>query len=220
MILIFDLDDTLYDEQAYVLSGLGAVAKFGHERFGWNPVESFDYMQGVLNASGRGAIFDSWLASHGKCTRSLVKECVKVYRHHVPSLQMTPGVEDLLERLSLKYPLYVVTDGHKVVQYNKVEALGISRFFRKIFITHRYGIRNAKPSIYCFDLIRRREGCEWEDMVYIGDNPAKDYVNLNPLGVLTIRVNTGVYHNVVAKPGYDGKATLERLDLLDTVISL
>jgi putative hydrolase of the HAD superfamily len=214
MILIFDMDDTLYDERTYVDSGLRAVASYGEERFGWNSVDSFNYMQHILETSGRGRIFDLWLASHGRCTRSLVKACVKVYRHHAPSLRLTPGVEGLLEQLSSDYSLYLVTDGHKIVQHKKVEALGISRFFQKVLITHRYGIRNAKPSTYCFELIRRREKCLWEDMVYIGDNPEKDFVNLNPLGVKTIRVNTGVYRNVKAKPGYDAAKTLERLDLL------
>lgn len=219
MILIFDLDDTLYDERTYVLSGLRAVAKFGFERFGWNSEESFDYMQTVLDSSGRGQIFDWWLALHDMCNRSLVRKCVKVYRHHTPSLQLAPEVEKLLEQLSLEHPLYLVTDGHKVVQSKKVEALGVSHFFRKVVITHRYGIRNAKPSTHCFELIRRWEGCEWEDMAYIGDNPAKDFVNLNALGVKTVRVKTGVYRNVVAKPGYNGKVTIERIDLLPKVIS-
>ena len=214
MILIFDLDDTLYDERTYVVSGLRAVARFGYERFGWCPTESLSFMQNVLDKSGRGQIFDLWLASRSRSTRSLVEECVKVYRHHTPSLQLALGVEKLLERLSSGYCLYLVTDGHKIVQSKKVEALGISHFFQKVMITHRYGIRHAKPSTYCFELIKSREECEWEEMAYIGDNPAKDFVNLNVLGVKTIRVNTGVYRNVSAKPGYDAKVTLARLDLL------
>jgi len=211
MILIFDLDDTLYDERTYVLSGLQAVAKYGYERFGWESGESFEYMKNVLDEYGRGQIFDSWLASHGRVTRSLVKECVKVYRHHTPELQLESDVEQLLERLSLEHPLYVVTDGHKVVQSKKVEALGVSRFFKKVMITHRYGIKNAKPSTYCFERIKKWEKCDWKDMVYIGDNPAKDFVGLNPLGVTTIRVKTGVYRTCDAKPGSDALISISEL---------
>lgn len=205
MILIFDLDDTLYDERTYVLSGLQAVAKYGYERFGWEPGESFEHMKNVLDEYGRGQIFDSWLASHGRVTRSLVKECVKVYRHHTPELQLESDVEQLLERLSLEHPLYLVTDGHKVVQSKKVAALGVSRFFKKVMITHRYGIKNAKPSTYCFELIRKNEGCEWEEMAYVGDNPMKDFVNLNKLGVMTVRVRVGIYKNTAARCGFDSK---------------
>lgn len=220
MILIFDLDDTLYDERTYVLSGLQAVAKYGYERFGWESGESFEYMKNVLDEYGRGQIFDSWLASHGRVTRSLVKECVKIYRHHTPELQLESDVEQLLERLSLEHPLYLVTDGHKVVQSKKVAALGVSRFFKKVMITHRYGIKNAKPSTHCFELIRRNEGCEWGEMAYVGDNPMKDFVNLNPLGVKTVRVTTGVHRAGVAKPGYEARFSIDSLIQLPEVIWL
>ncbi len=220
MVLIFDLDDTLYDERTYVLSGLGAVAHYGNKLFGWNPTESFDYMRNVLDTSGRGRIFDLWLSSHGKCTRSLIKECVKVYRHHIPALELAPGVERLLVQLSSDFPLYLVTDGHKVVQKNKIEALGISHFFRKVMITHMYGRRHAKPSTYCFGLIRKKEQCKWQEMAYIGDNPQKDFVNLGPLGVNTVRVSTGVYRNVPAEPGYDANVTIDNLTLLRKKMNL
>jgi len=220
MILIFDLDDTLYDERTYVNSGLKAVAKYGQAMFGWDAADSYKYMQEVLEREGRGEIFDLWLASNGKISRSLVTECVKVYRHHTPTLQLSLQEKNLLVKLSSKYPLYLVTDGHKVVQQKKIEALDISRFFRKGMITHRYGIHNAKPSIYCFDLIRKMEKCEWKDMVYVGDNPSKDFVNLNPLGVTTVRVKTGTHSKVKAKPGYDAKISIENMGFLPEAMNL
>lgn len=219
MILIFDLDDTLYDERIYVLSGLRAVATYGHDHFGWDPTESFQYMLNVLDSYGRGQIFDAWLVSKGKYSRSLVKKCVNVYRHHTPSLKIEPYVEELLRGFKLRYPLYMVTDGHKIVQQKKVEALGIAHFFRKVMITHRYGIRYAKPSTYCFELIRKNERCRWEDMIYVGDNPTKDFVNLNPLGVKTVRVSTGVHRNVEAMPGYDAHYSIANLAQLPDILN-
>jgi putative hydrolase of the HAD superfamily len=220
MILIFDLDDTLYDERTYVNSGLKAVAKYGQEKFGWDAAASYKYMKEVLEKDGRGQVFDSWLAANGKISRSLVMKCVKVYRHHNPELHISPQIQNLLVKLFPKYQLYLVTDGHKVVQQKKVEALNISKFFRKVMITHRYGIRNSKPSIYCFYRIREMEQCEWNEMVYIGDNPAKDFVNLNPLGITTVRVKTGMYRNVIAEPGYDAQISIENIGLLPETIGL
>ena len=49
-------------------------------------------------------------------------------------------------------------------------------------------------------------------MVYVGDNPAKDFVNLNKLNIPTVRVLTGVHKHVAAKPGFDAKYTISRLD--------
>lgn len=220
MVVVFDLDDTLYDERTYVESGFRAVAAFGAIEFGWDQQDSYHFMISILDREGRGAIFDRWLDVHGRYNKSLVRKCLRVYRHHVPAIRFNDQAKTLLSSLA-GYPIYIVTDGHKIVQENKIKALGARSCFRHIYITHRYGIRHAKPSIYCFEKIRKRERCGWEEMFYIGDNPAKDFVNLNPLGMHTVRVLTGVHRNVEARPGYDARFTIPDLShfprLLETV---
>ena len=216
MILIFDLDDTLYDEQTYVLSGLDAVAQYGNEVFGWSKEDSLSYMRKRLVTNGRGRIFDDWLKEFGKYSETQVQKCVKVYRHHSPAIKLFPEAKLILQKYRHKYPLYLVTDGHKIVQQKKVEALQLDPVFKRVFITHRFGIQNAKPSLHCFDIIRKTERCEWSDMVYVGDNPAKDFVNLNQVGAGTVRVATGGHASVKALPGYDAKFTVGSLsDLAD-----
>lgn len=219
LILAFDLDDTLYDERTYVESGLRAVADYGRDQYGWDAEESFALMIEILDREGRGGVFDHWLAHHGRSGKGRVEECVRVYRHHRPSLSLSREAAALLPRLR-QYPLYLVTDGHKVVQQRKVEALGIAPLFRQVFITHRYGIRNAKPSLHCFDLIRRREGAAWNDIVYVGDNPAKDFVALNRVGAHTVRVLTGVHAEVRAAPGAEAAHRIASLTDLPKVLPL
>jgi len=219
MVLIFDLDDTLYDERSYVESGLRAVSKFGYDDLGWDPELSFRFMIDVLENEGRGAVFDRWLISHKSYSQTLVKKCVRIYRNHKPILSLNREAKELLPMLT-EYPLYLVTDGHKIVQQRKVDALSISPLFRRIFITHRFGIKNAKPSIYCFERIFKAEKCnDWSEMTYIGDNPAKDFVNLNKVGMNTIRVMTGVHKNVKAKPGYDAQHSIQELSKLLELVS-
>lgn len=210
MVIIFDLDDTLYDERSYVESGFRAVASFGAERFGWDRSVSYKFMLSVMEREGRGAIFDRWLAEFGRYSRSAVRDSMWVYRHHQPRLRLYKEARALLPRLSA-YPLYIVTDGHKVVQQMKVTALGLGACFRHIYLTRRYGIHNEKPSVYCFERIRSREACGWKDMIYIGDNPAKDFVNLNPLGVATVRVLTGGHRGVKATKTADARFTIPDL---------
>ncbi|MFO7481962.1 HAD family hydrolase [Oceanibaculum nanhaiense] len=218
MILVFDLDDTLYDESRFVESGLRAVAGFGKDRFGWDEADSLAQMRDTLAREGRGAVFDRWLAAHGKNGKALVAACVKIYRHHKPSLTLFPAAASLLPELA-GYPLYLVTDGHKIVQANKVAALGIAPLFRKCYITHRHGIRHAKPSPYCFELIRRREKADWRQIAYIADDPAKDFVGLNPLGAQTVRVLTGRHRNVVAKPGFEARHTIPDLSSFQALLA-
>ncbi|MEQ9606157.1 MAG: HAD family hydrolase [Kiloniellaceae bacterium] len=218
MILIFDLDDTLYDERSYVDSGLRAVAAHGARAFGWDAEEAFRCMTEVLAREGRGRLFDAVLERHGLATRGRVAALVKVYRHHVPDLALFPAARRVLDRYRDKAPLYLVTDGHKGVQANKVTALDLWPRFRRVMITHRFGIRHAKPSTYCFERIRALEGCAWADMVYVGDNPAKDFVNLNRQGMPTVRVLTGLHRDTPAQPGYEARHRIPDLDALPGVL--
>jgi putative hydrolase of the HAD superfamily len=218
MILIFDLDDTLYDEMTFVRSGLRAVAHYGKESFAWDAEESQSFMLTHLQKHGRGKVFDEWLRSHGSYSAARVAACVSVYRHHRPEISLFPSAERMLTLYQGKCPMYLVTDGHKMVQKKKIEALKLEWAFKHCFITHRYGIRHAKPSLYCFDLIRRAERCSWSSICYVGDNPAKDFVNLNLVGALTVRTSTGSHASVVAPFGYDASATIPNLlDLPDVL---
>jgi putative hydrolase of the HAD superfamily len=218
MVLIFDLDDTLYDESAYVESGFRAVAGFGQRAFGWDPAKSFETMMAILHRNGRGAVFDSWLELHGAHRRDLVQRCVHTYRHHRPVLRLEHPVERMLRRLNERHRLFVVTDGHKVVQARKVEALGIERLVEKVYITHRYGLVHAKPSTYCFERIKERSRCAWSDMLHCADNPAKDFVNLKRLGVHTVRVLTGAHREVRSNDEYDARYKIPSLEHFEALL--
>lgn len=217
MVIVFDLDDTLYEERDYVLSGFRAVAAFGERQLRRDADASFRFMTEALDRNGRGAIFDLWLASFGKRSKGLVRECVRVYRHHKPHIRTYDEAQKLLPRLA-KYPLYLLTDGHKVVQQKKLDALGIRHAFRHVYITHRYGICHAKPSIHCFERLREREGCDWRQMIYVGDNPAKDFVNLNPLSVHTVRVHTGHHKDLKASAGHDARHAIRGLGEFESLL--
>ncbi len=216
MIPIFDLDDTLYPEASFVESGFRAVAVSLNIEYGWSVEESMKYMLQILRAEGRGLIFDKLLAMHGISNKKIIKSCVDTYRHHKPNISISSQVETILSNLDTTP--YLVTDGHKIAQSNKVEALNLERWFQKIYITHRYGIKNAKPSLHCFELIKKREKCQWSSMYYVADNPTKDFVNLNNVGVVTIRVKTGEHREKVAMLGYEAKHIIEDITKLPELI--
>ena len=219
MILIFDLDDTLYDESRFVDGGLRAVARLGQARWGWDAAGSLETLQEILAREGRGTVFDRWLQGHEAWSRGRVGDCVRAYRTHAPEIELFPAGRRMIDRFRSRGPLYLVTDGNKIVQRNKVDALALWPDFRRIFITHRFGVAAAKPSTHCFGRIKAESGCAWDEMVYVGDNPAKDFVNLTPLGVTTVRVLTGAYSKVPALPGHDALFTIPDLDALPDVLA-
>ncbi|MEO1313947.1 MAG: HAD family hydrolase [Pseudomonadota bacterium] len=218
MILIFDLDDTLYPEHLFVESGLRAVARHGAAHYGLDAGAAYAMMLETLKAEGRGHVFDRWLAAHNLLTKRRITECVKVYRHHHPDISLPPAHRRMLHRLQDRYPLYLVTDGHKIAQQRKVEALEIASHFQRVFITHRFGRHNAKPALHCFEKIKQAEARDWGNLLYLGDNPAKDFVSLNSVGAITVRVHTGMHTDALAKPGFDATHHIDTLEAFEPLL--
>lgn len=210
MVLIFDLDDTLYDEITYVKSGFRSVAEYLEKHGCGHSSKLFSRMIQILGEQGRGRVFDIVLKESGAHSKSMVKKCLSVYRKHDPQIQLYSGVDEILRELE-SHSLYLVTDGNKLVQAAKIRALGIEKYFRRVFITHRFGINAAKPSLHCFEIIKKMEKCEWGNIVYIGDNPNKDFQNLNEVGAKTVRVHTGMFSKFKAKSGYDAQIHIQKI---------
>lgn len=207
MIVAFDLDDTLYPEETFVASGFRAVAGALHERWGVDLDEAFSVMWASLRDRGRGNQFDDAVAHFGLGRRQSVAELVRVYRHHDPGIALPRETVAALDRLAPR-PLYVVTDGHKVVQQSKIDALGLAPRLRHAYVTHRYGIANRKPSARVFELLIARERCRPSDVVYVADDPSKDFRGIRPLGLRTIRVLTGRHARVEAPADTDAERTV------------
>ncbi len=210
MIWVFDLDDTLYPEITFVKSGFKAVAHWLGNEFGLNKNEAFDQMLQSLAEKGRGEIFNDVLKKHHLFSKKLLKKCIQKYRLHYPEIKLYPEAKSCLERLN-NFPIYIVTDGHKVVQYNKVKALHLDRYTKHIYITYRYGIKHSKPSRYCFELIAKRENASFNQIVYVADNPIKDFIGIKPYGFKTIRVLQGNYKNLKMDEDHEAEININSL---------
>jgi putative hydrolase of the HAD superfamily len=220
MILVFDMDDTLYPERDYVLSGFNAVSKDLATRFGIDESVAFNRMVSILNSQGRGKIFDKILLEYGIFTKSRVRDMVAVYRSHIPNISLTNDVRELLIKLGKSHQLYLVTDGNYHVQNRKIMSLGLEDLFVKTYATHRHGIKNAKPSVHCFELIAKLENVSISRLTYVGDDPHKDFIGLNAKGARTIRLNQGRFRNIEVDPTFDAGIQIENLrDILDFVHS-
>lgn len=213
MILAFDLDDTLYEELTYVQGGLKAVSRFLGDYYHESAEQIYQEMLTTLEEQGRGKVFDDVINKRGRSTKSLVKRCLSIYRHHQPQIALHPDAENCLKRFN-NCSIYLVTDGNYQVQYRKVQALGLEKIIKHVFLTSRYGLKNAKPSPYCFLKIASKEKVSPKEIVYIGDNPKKDFVGIRPLGFKTVRLLRGAHRDVHLDPSYEADATIKSLDEL------
>lgn len=213
MVLVFDLDDTLYDEVSYVQSGFAAVADFAADRWGIRRATFARRLREALEREGRGRVFDIALAAEGIQSRHAVEQCLSAYRAHHPRIALSAAGRRCLKRFS-QLPIYIVTDGNALVQERKVEALGVRPKVRKVLVTHRYGRHHAKPSPYCFLRIAAWERTDPANIVYVGDNPAKDFKGIKPLGFGTVRVRQGAHAQVRVPRHEDAAVAIDSLDEL------
>lgn len=222
MIVAFDLDDTLYRELDYVESGFRAVAEHVSARYPIDAKSALAILDDSLEQHGRGRQFDDVLRSLGMFSTARRHELIQVYRRHRPELALPEASAVALARAGdTGHRRFLVTDGNSNVQASKVTALGLWSVFEHAYLTSRYGRDATKPSTKTFELMLRRTGDRPEDLVYIGDNPSKDFVGLRSLGARTVRVHTGPYADVTARPGFDADAHAATItDAVETALEL
>jgi len=210
-VIIFDLDDTLYEEKTFVESGFKAVSEYVGKQFKINKKEFLKILIDILEKEGRGHIFDSALKRYNFYTKKLVDKLVKIYRFHKPNIQPYSGIRNLLKNLKKRYKLALITDGLGYVQRNKVKALKIEKLFNLILYTNDYGKKNSKPSSYPFKKALKFFQIKPEEAIYIGDDPYKDFIGAKKLGVKTVRALQGRYKNTKAKRNFGADYNVNKL---------
>lgn len=208
-VIVFDLDDTLYEEIDFVKSGFDKVSKFLFKNYHISKDECYQNMINELG-KGRGKIFDNTLKKYNIFTQKLLRQCISIYRLHKPKICLFDDAEKCLKQFNT-FPMYIVTDGNKIVQKNKLQALKLEKIVKFSFITSNYGLKNSKPSTYCFLKICKLENTSPENIVYIGDDPSKDFVEIKKIGFKTIRVLTGKFKNKKYSNYYDADLTIKSL---------
>lgn len=193
--VVFDLDDTLFPERDYVLSGFRAVAAWAQAHLDI-PAEVGFLELGNLFAQGvRGDTFDRWLALHSLEPDELVPTLVHVYRGHRPILAPYAEVPGVLAALRRHYRLGLVSDGPLAVQQAKLHALGLGACFDAIVFCDQWGPEAWKPSTRPFRVALRRLQVSPSQAVYVGDNPIKDFIGARRAGLASVRIQrpTGEY---------------------------
>ena len=209
--VIFDLDDTLYPERAYVKSGYKAVADY----LG-NP-DYADKLYGYFE-EGKNA-FDELLSEIGKEDERA--KVLEIYREHKPEISLYPEFEKLINDLKSKgVKIGIVTDGRPNGQRNKIAALGLDKKADEIVITDELGgIQFRKPCDIAFRILQTRFRLPFEEILYVGDNPTKDFVAPMQLGMksLYFKNDEGLYSKDVTSmlfAPHDMKGIIDKITAL------
>lgn len=176
-VLVLDLDDTLYKEADYVLSGINHIAKLLQK------ITQQDIKERLLHFYHhypQGDFLD--LACQLTALPPASKESLLwAYRTHYPSISLKYETKQWLDQCRQEYhALAILTDGRAITQRLKIAALGLCDI--PAYISEEWD--SVKPDYKRFIAIQGR----WpnKSYIYIGDNPKKDFIAPNALGWLSI----------------------------------
>lgn len=216
--LLFDLDDTLYNERDFVYAGFQNVAIYLGKKYQRDTGEIFDAIKNIFHEKGRGKIFDELCDIYS--FKEDINLLVAIYRNVKPTLELYSDAANLLKQVKGKYGLGIITDGIGTVQWNKIEALGLKKYMDKIIVTDDYGKDFWKPSVKPFQKMMDYFGGQPEEYVYIGDNPTKDFIGPKNLGMNSIRIirDVGDFMRIAVPIEIDADYTIYSLLELEEVL--
>jgi putative hydrolase of the HAD superfamily len=180
--LVFDLDDTLYVERDFVMSGYRAVANHLADTGRCPYDRTFPVMVETFETRGRHLVFPVLLERFPEASFTM-SELIDVYRQHKPAIRLYPGYLELLRQFGRHYRLGIITDGLPAVQERKIRALGLSKVMDKVIYTWEYGSEKQKPHPLSFSLMLEYLGTEPGSALFVGDNPDKDCRGAHGIGM-------------------------------------
>ena len=219
--IVFDLDDTLYAERDYVLSGYGAVSEhLSDDQDGSDKLREWLWRR-FLDGRAGGA-FDALNEKFSLgLSRPQITELVSVYRNHSPRITPRPGIPALLIKLHHHSRLGIISDGFLPAQELKLDALDIKEYFDAVVFTEAIGREFWKPSPVGFEALSKELQIDADKCIYVADNPSKDFAAPNGLGWRTVQLLLdGQIHSQKPAPhGGEAQTIVNSIDELDRVIA-
>jgi putative hydrolase of the HAD superfamily len=100
-----------------------------------------------------------------------------------------PRAREVLEELSRRATLCLITNGLTMVQRGRIRASGMGRFFSAILISEELGI--AKPDPRFFLRAAEAAGLPCSELLCVGDNPSADIGGARSAGIAGCWYNPG-----------------------------
>ena len=97
------------------------------------------------------------------------------------------GTVEILEYLSRKYNLHIITNGFEEVQYQKLNNSGIKRYFNTITTSEEVGLKKPHPSV--FKTAMAKASATPQKSIMIGDSFEADIIGARNAGMHTLFFN-------------------------------
>lgn len=188
--VVFDLDDTLISEKQYIKSGFKHIARIIGRKYNVSLGSVYGSLLRLFKTSTEN-VFNRLLDQYEFVySEDLILYLVNEYRNHNPKLEFYEDVVPCLEYLKTKgIRTGIITDGYVESQKIKLNSVKAYDYFDCIIITDELGEEYWKPHPRAFKMMRSALNITFSEMIYVGDNPKKDFLAGNELGILTIQIS-------------------------------
>lgn len=215
--LLFDADDTLFDFQitqekslmaVFEIIGLPKSAKQDYLEIShrlWQQLEKQEITLDKLKQTR----FTALLARYPDI--SCQWDVEELYEKHLAShAELINGAKELLETLSQKHNLYLISNGMPHITRPRLEKSGIISYFKGVFISEEIGAQ--KPSPAFFDYVFQTIQAPKSQCLVIGDSLTSDISGGHNYGLDTCYLNFD--KKISPLPTYCISSYKELIDLL------
>lgn len=194
--LFFDLDNTIWDfnsnsydalqvalDRLELLDPIGSYDDFFKIYSDVNEKLWEQYRQGSMTKKVLSVQrFEESFEKHGTPLPKGGASVNETYLAEMPlQTRLVEGARELLDHLHGKYEMSVITNGFKEVQYDKIQKSGLSKYFKKIFISEEIGAQ--KPDKQIFEYAIKSMNAKKKKSLMIGDSWDADIVGAMNFGI-------------------------------------
>jgi putative hydrolase of the HAD superfamily len=216
--VLFDLDETLYPERRFALSGFSAVARAIAADAGVSADRIFRTLTGALRRGERVTAFQQLCVSL-RWPEDRVASLVDIYRRHDPSLRLPVESLHALSALRTGWRLAVVTNGPPPIQGAKIRALGLTGLVDRVIYAFQSGSGKGKPEPEAFLDAARFLGVPPGRCVFVGDDPLRDVGGARRAGMRTIRIRRGLHAREILAAYQEADAVVDSLKTVPRIAS-
>lgn len=174
-LVIFDLDNTLYDEFDYLEKVYKKIASSIYNHYGKDEVKTYEFLTRSFKEDGRKNLFNRLMEEIGIAEshqKSFLGECLQIMRSITlkKSISMFDESYELFKNSIYTTKTCIVTNGNPQQQRNKISQIdwrGLDNNF-EVFCANEY---EPKPSKNVFEAIKCFYGLgDNSDVLMIGDS--------------------------------------------------
>lgn len=202
--MLFDLDRTLWNvdlnqkEALRELYSRYELARYGADFetcFGFYETSNArlweEYRDGkVTREVLRNNRFAEMLSHIGVYDPPLTRALGDAYVRLAPTFRnMIPHAAEVVRTLSLRYPLYIVTNGFAETQHIKLRNCGLHDYFQAVICSEEAGANKPDPYIFAYTL--QKANVQADRALMIGDDLETDIQGAIHAGIDSVWFNAG-----------------------------